>query len=140
MNKIDNKTLTVLSDHTSVVEVSWVDSRPSVKKTDVKEILGWELKDEGLCKGDTCVPVPSDSTSSSSGLVDLLTLAEALGFSTVVDVEAGFLAIDCFSSLRQNALSERKAPDLNLPDLDGTLRSLSEWSDKKKLLVAFSSW
>ncbi|MBH01790.1 MAG: hypothetical protein CL469_03905 [Acidimicrobiaceae bacterium] len=140
MDKMDNKTLTVLSDHTSVVEVSWGNSKPCIKKSDVQEVLGWELKDEGLCKETTCVPVPSDLTSDSSEFVDLLTLTEALGFSTVVDIESGFLAIDTFSSLRHSALSERKAPDIKLPDLDGTMRSLSEWSDKKKLLVAFSSW
>ena len=137
---MDNKTLTVLSDHTSVVEVSWGNSKPCIKKNDVQEVLGWELKDEGLCKETTCVPVPLDSTSGSSEFVDLLTLTEALGFSTVMDIEAGFLAIDTFSSLRHSALSERKAPDIKLPDLNGTMRSLSEWSGKKKLLVAFSSW
>ena len=137
---MDNKTLTVLSDKTSIVEVALENSRPCIKKTDVKEVLGWELKDEGLCKETTCLPVPADLASSSSEFVDLLTLTEALGFSTVLDIEAGFLAVDCFSSLRHSALSERKAPNLNLPDLDGTIRSLSEWSDKKKLLVAFSSW
>jgi len=137
---MDNKTLTVLSDHTSVVEVSWGNNKPCIKKSDVQEVLGWELKDEGLCKEATCVPVPLDSTSDSSEFVDLLTLTETLGFSTVMDIEAGFLAIDSFSSLRHSALSERKAPDIELPDLNGTMHSLSEWSDKKKLLVAFSSW
>jgi hypothetical protein len=137
---MNNKTLTVLSDHTSVVEVSWEKSKPCIKKSDVQEVLGWELKDEGLCKKTTCVPVPSDLTSDSSEFVDLSALTEALGFSTVIDTEAGFLAIDSFSSLRHSALSERKAPDIKLPDLDGTMRSLSEWSGKKKLLVAFSSW
>ena len=137
---MDNKTLTVLSDHTSVVEVSWEKSKPCIKKSDVQEVLGWELKDEGLCKEATCVPVSLDSTSDSSEFVDLLTLTETLGFSTVMDIEAGFLAIDSFSSLRHSALSERKAPDIELPDLNGTMHSLSEWSDKKKLLVAFSSW
>jgi hypothetical protein len=84
--------------------------------------------------------LPSDLTSNSSEFVDLLILTEALGFSTVTDIESGFLAIDNFFSLRHSALSERKAPDIELPDLNGDKRFLSEWSDKKKLLVAFSSW
>jgi len=137
---MNNKTLTVLSDKTSVVEVSWENNKPCINKIDVKEVLGWELKNEGLCKETTCVPVPADLASGSSEFVDLLTLTEALGFSTVLDIEAGFLAIDSFSSLRHSALSERKAPDIELPDIDGTIRPLSEWSGKKKLLVAFSSW
>jgi hypothetical protein len=140
MSKTNNKTLTILSDHTSVIEVFWENSKPYIKRDDVQEVLGWELKTEGLCKETTCVPLPSDLTSNSSEFVDLLILTEALGFSTVTDIESGFLAIDNFSSLRHSALSERKAPDIELPDLNGDKRFLSEWSDKKKLLVAFSSW
>ena len=73
-------------------------------------------------------------------IFDLLQLAETLGFSTVLDYESNFLAIDTFSALRASALSDKKAPDIKLPDIDGNVRFLSEWSDKKKLLVAFSSW
>tara|TARA_B100000686_G_C16775852_1_gene968412 strand:- start:1428 stop:1850 length:423 start_codon:yes stop_codon:yes gene_type:complete len=140
MNKSNNETLTVLSECTSTVKVSWEDSRPFIHNDDVHKILGWELKPEGLCREETCIPVSNLPDSVESETVDLLTLTEVLEFSTVIDREAGFLAIDSFSSLRTSALLERKAPDICLPDLTGDKRFLSEWSDKKKLLVAFSTW
>src|ERR1039457_2396672 len=33
-----------------------------------------------------------------------------------------------------------RAPAFELPDVDGKLHALSEWSGKKKALVTFSSW
>ena len=75
-----------------------------------------------------------------SGYVDFLDITNTLGFSNVLDVELGLAAVDTFSLLRSSALKDRKAPNIELPDVDGQLHSLSEWSDKKKLLVAFSSW
>ena len=107
---------------------------------DIKRILGWELKAEGLCKDNVCVPFSVSDDHVGSEFFDLLQLAETLGFSTVLDYESNFLAIDTFSALRASALSDKKAPDIKLPDIDGNVRFLSEWSDKKKLLVAFSSW
>jgi len=38
------------------------------------------------------------------------------------------------------ALREPQAPPFTLPDLDGRLHSLEEWRDRKKLLVALSTW
>ena len=140
MNQTNKKTLTVLSDITSEVEVLWEESKPLINQNDIEKIIGWELKTEGLCKGEICVPFASPVDHVESDFVDLLKITETLGFSTILDSESDFLAIDTFSSLRHSALSDKKAPDIKLPDLDGNVRFLSEWSDKKKLLVAFSSW
>ena len=140
MNQLDKKNLTILSDDASEIEVLWKDGKPLINQGDIKRILGWELKDEGLCKDNVCVPFSVSDDHVGAEFFDLLQLAETLGFSTVLDYESNFLAIDTFSALRASALSDKKAPDIKLPDIDGNVRFLSEWSDKKKLLVAFSSW
>ena len=140
MNQLDKKNLTILSDDASEIEVLWKDSKPLINQDDIKRILGWELKAEGLCNDNVCVTFSVSDDHVRSEFFDLLQLAETLGFSTVLDYESNFLAIDTFSALRASALSDKKAPDIKLPDIDGNVRFLSEWSDKKKLLVAFSSW
>ena len=139
MEKKETSNLRVLTHSTYDMDAIWDDKRPFVKEIDIEKSLGWELKPEGLCKDDSCIPY-TPRNEPVSGFVDFLDVTNTLGFSNVLDVELGLAAVDTFSSLRSSALKDRKAPNIELPDTDGELHSLSEWSDKKKLLVAFSSW
>ena len=139
MEKKEKSNLRVLTHNTYDMDAFWDDQRPFVKETDIGESLGWELKPEGLCKDASCIPY-TPLNGPDSGYVDFLDITNTLGFSNVLDVELGLAAVDTFSLLRSSALKDRKAPNIELPDVDGQLHSLSEWSDKKKLLVAFSSW
>ena len=140
MNKPDSQTLTVLAEKTSHIEVVWKEGKPYIDKKLIQEILGWELKDEGLCFEDICVPLEKSEMFDDSSDVDLNSLLDALDFLSVLDSEAGFIAIETFSSLRHSALTDRIAPDIKLPDINGIPHRLSEWKSKKKLLVAFASW
>ena len=45
---------------------------------------GWELKPEGACKGDVCVPLPGD-VRRSDGTVDLEAFADTMGMALVGD-------------------------------------------------------
>jgi len=74
------------------------------------------------------------------GGVDLVAAAAAVGRPAVVDVDAGLAVIGAPADERHRALYDRIAPDFTLPELDGTPRSLSDWSGRKRLLVAFASW
>jgi peroxiredoxin len=104
------------------------------------EAIGWELKPSGLCRGDTCVPVPHTGALRVGDQVDLVAVAGALGRPVVVDLEAGMLAMALSSELRRQALDDLRAPAFELPDVDGKLHALDEWLGRKKLLVTFSSW
>tara|TARA_B100000579_G_scaffold263071_1_gene216766 strand:- start:1 stop:420 length:420 start_codon:yes stop_codon:yes gene_type:complete len=139
LEKKETNNLRVLTHNTYDIPAIWDDQRPFVKETDIEKSLGWELKPEGLCKDDSCIPY-TPLNDPDSGYVDFLDITNTLGFSNVLDVELGLAAVDTFSLLRSSALKDRKAPNIELPDVDGQLHSLSKWSDKKKLLVAFSSW
>ena len=101
---------------------------------------GWELKPEGLCRGDVCVPVRDRSTLVSDGdLVDLAAVGETLHVRYVVDAAEGVAAFDRADPAAP-ARDELEAPDFTLPDLDGTPVSLSDYDGRKKLLLAFASW
>jgi peroxiredoxin len=104
------------------------------------DALGWELKPHGLCREDTCVPVPDMAAIKVGDQLDLVEVAGALTRPVVVDVDAGVMAIALSSERRRQALDDLRAPAFELPDVDGKLHRLDEWLGKKKLLVTFSSW
>ena len=94
---------------------------------------GWELKPEGACKGDVCVPL---GRSASDGF-DLVAAANRLGMAIVADADAGLWSIGP-ESLGGRSLATAVAPDLCLPDvLTGADVKLSSLRGKK---VVIASW
>jgi hypothetical protein len=94
---------------------------------------GWEIKPEGACKADVCVPLPS------TGDFDVRATAERLGMAVVADREAGLWAIGP-QSLGGRALVSAEAPELALDDLDGHEFRLSSLRGQKVLLVAWAPY
>jgi len=117
-----------------------VDGRVLTTAGDIAVALGWELKPEGLCRGDVCVPVRADAQVGDGDRIDLGSVASVLGMATMVDEQAGLVAVSSPAADRRAALKGRVAPGFALPDLDGNLRTLEEFKDRKRLLIAFASW
>jgi hypothetical protein len=95
---------------------------------------GWELKPEGLCKADRCVPLPDDRGDH----LDVRVLAQRLGMALVCDDEHGLWALGPESGGR--ALLSAELPEITLPDRDGNPFSLSSLLGTKVLLLAWASW
>ncbi len=131
---------TILAENTTTPDVFWDAGRPIVDPSDLAAILGWELKPEGLCQGDSCVPIPDWSSLEHPAGIDLTAVADTLGRPVVVDPDARMVAVGIPSSERHRAPLNRQAPDVRLLDLQGAQRGLSEWSGTRRLLVAFSTW
>ena len=132
--------ITVLGDDARAVEGTWTDGRATVPAAALPAAIGWELKPEGLCQADVCVPVPDRAALGDDDAIDLSAVAAALDRPAVVDETRGLVAVGQPGATRRAALRDRIAPDFTLPDLDGVPRTLSGWRGKKRLLVAFSSW
>ncbi len=96
----------------------------------VAQRLGWELRAEGLCRDDVCLPLPPDPSVAQ--------LAQRLRRPLVHDPEAGLWALGPPADTR--VLSSAAAPDVLLPDLDGRLFELRSLRGKKVLLLAWASW
>src|SRR3954449_6913827 len=135
-------TVTIVSDATSDVEADIVGGRVLVAVDSLPAALGWTLKPEGLCRADTCVPVQASERRALfvGERLDLSATAAALGIPTVVDADAGIVAVALDREHRRAALELLVAPDVVLRDLDGAPHALSEWRGQKRLLHAFSSW
>ncbi len=103
------------------------------------EHTGWELKREGLCRDEVCVPV-RDPELVVDGLVDAARVAAALGRPVVVDGPAGVVAWGESSSARRGPIESGIASDFTLPQLAGGSFTFSSLGRRKKLLLAWASW
>jgi hypothetical protein len=106
----------------------------------VKRALGWELKPQGLCKDERCVPVRDRARLLRGDAIDLHALAELLGQPLAIDVAERVACLGTSAQERGAQLASLDAPDFTLPDLDGKLHSLSDYRGKKILFVAYASW
>ena len=104
----------------------------------VEQTLGWALKPEGLCRGDTCIPVRDRAALVGGDGIDLATLARVLDRPLASD--AGVAVLGASADDRSRRLASMEAPDFTLPDLQGRLHSLSDHRGRKALLIAWASW
>ena len=133
-------TATIISDDVRRAEATTADGRLLVAPERLVDALGWELKPEGLCRDDVCVPVRDRASLFVGDDVDLAAAAAALGRAAVVDALGGIAAVAMDAEGRRQALDSLRAPTFVLDDLDGHPHLLEEWRGRKKLLVAFASW
>ena len=105
----------------------------------LQQALGWQLKPEGLCQGDVCIPV-RDRSFVDGDAIELQGFAEALGRPLALDAETRTAALGTPAASRAASLTTLEAPDFTLPDLTGREHSLSAYRGKKVLLIAYSSW
>ena len=93
---------------------------------------GWEIKPEGACKAEVCVPLDRLG-------FDLVRTAERLRMALVRDEDAGLWALGP-ESLGDRALLTAEAPELVLDDLDGRPFRLSSLRGQKVVLVAWAPY
>ncbi len=94
---------------------------------------GWEIKAEGACKGDLCVPLDQADD------FDLESTTDRLRMALVHDDDAGLWAIGP-ESLGDRALVTAEAPELRLPDLDGNEFVLSSLRGQKVVIVSWAPY
>ena len=111
-----------------------VDS-PRVGLDALERATGWEIKPEGACKADRCVPLPDGSVGD--GTADLHALADRLGMG-VAESGSGLWALGPESGGR--ALASAELPDVELPDRNGRPFALRSLRGTRFLLLAWASW
>jgi len=104
------------------------------------EALGWELKPEGICQGDVCVPIPPSSNVVRDGEIDLVAFAGLLHRPLALDLEEHAAFLGAAAEDRTAQITSLEAPDFTLPDLQGRPHSLSDYRGQKVFLVAYASW
>jgi hypothetical protein len=98
---------------------------------------GWQLKPEGLCRGEVCVPITNATTAS--GDIDVTSVAERLGMPLEHDEASSSWALGP-STLGGRALETAALPSIVLEDRHGNPFDLAALHGRKTLLVAWASW
>ena len=98
---------------------------------------GWELKPEGACKAEVCMPLPK-SVRRADGRVNVPAVAEALGMGLVADETHALWALGPVSGGR--ALTTAVAPEITLPARDGNPFRLGSLQGTKVFLCSWASW
>lgn len=111
---------------------------------DLRAASGWELKPEGPCMGERCVPIPpgreAEFLRDGGRRFNLAALARLLGNPIAHDDRHGVWAFGAAPAERNQALRTLEAPDFTLPDLDGRMHSLADYKGMKRILMAWASW
>lgn len=93
---------------------------------------GWEIKPEGACRGDVCVPL-------GGGPFDVASAAEKLRMALVHDAGVGVWALGP-DTVSGRALASAEAPDLVLPDIHGNEFRLSSLRGEKVVIVSWAPY
>ena len=101
---------------------------------------GWDLRPEGLCRGDVCVPRRDGDGLLADDRVDLAAFAALMQRPLAYDADAAIAVLADAPGEHAAAFDARVAPAWTLPDLDGIPVSSSDFAGRKKLLVAWASW
>jgi hypothetical protein len=99
---------------------------------DFRRLTGWEIKPEGACKGEVCVPLSGES-------FDVVATAQRLGMALVDSPQDGLWALGP-ETLSGRALTTTDTSDFALPDLDGNEFRLSSLNGQKVLLLAWAPY
>jgi len=115
-----------------------------LNSADLRSATGWELKPEGVCKGDVCVPIPPtrsvEFVRDGGNSFNLAAFGRLMGQPVLHDDKNAVWMFGESAESRDNTLASLEAPDFGLPDLDGRMHRLSDYRGKKVLLAAWASW
>lgn len=107
---------------------------------------GWELKPEGVCKDEICVPVPDARRPAlirnepAGASVNLTEFARLIEQPVAHDEKQAVWYFGPAGWDWKSRLSSRMAPDFALPDLSGRMHSLAELQGMKRFLLFWASW
>lgn len=113
-----------------------ISTSATVDRTAFEQRTGWQLKPEGACKGEVCIPLADPPTGDT---IDLASIADQMGMALVHDADHGVWALGP-EALGGRALATAEAPNLTLPQLDGSTFELASLRGKKVFLYAWSPY
>jgi len=99
---------------------------------------GWEIKPEGACRDDVCVPLPA-LDPNRDGRIDVTVVAERLGMPVAHDEAHGLWALGPRSGERR-VLDDARMPELVLQDFDGGAFDVADLRGRRVVLIAWASW
>ena len=125
---------------TMAVEIASNFGEFAISLDDFARATGWQLKPQGLCIAEICVPVRDAKTLTNQTQIDLVEFARVTNQNIVVDQERKVAALGEHADTRSETMTSLDAPDFRLPDIHGRQVSFSDFNRRKRQLLAWSSW
>jgi len=110
----------------------WVDA------AQFRTLTGYDLKPEGACRDDVCVPLTSGVSRGDE--IDAAGFWRLTQHPVLRDRTATVWLFAESALQRRRTLESLEAPDFTLPDLHGVEHSLSDFRGKKVFLATWASW
>ena len=113
-----------------------------INPNDLKRVNGFEVKPEGACYGEICVPLSDQILQTVNGekLFNLTAFSRLLDQPYVRDLEAAVWSFSEIPVKRKNMMVDAIAPDFSVTDRGGQVINMSDLKGKKALIVTWSSW
>lgn len=113
-----------------------------IRPEDLPRINGFELKPQGACYQDLCIPLNDQLLKSHDGTqwFDLTAFADLLEQPWVADQAASVWSFGEVPAKRENMLVNGMAPEFEVTDRSGNVVTLADLKGKKALIVTWSSW
>ncbi|MBW8826079.1 MAG: hypothetical protein JF603_06995 [Acidobacteria bacterium] len=104
---------------------------------ELRRSTGWEIKPEGACKDDRCVPLPGVETRAD-GTIDVRAFADRMGMPVAGDETHGLWALG--PQAGASVLQSAQVSEIVLPDFAGNAFDVASLRGRKVLLLAWASW
>jgi hypothetical protein len=109
----------------------------TLRPDELAAATGWEIKPEGACKDDECVPL-TDLVPAADGTVDVKAFAERMDMPLVTDDRHAIWALGPRAG--GSVLASVDLPDLVFSDFDGDTFDITALRGRKVFLLAWASW
>lgn len=113
-----------------------------IRPEDLQRVNGFELKPEGACYQDMCIPMNDRLLVEQDGRqwFDLTAFADLLEQPYVADEEERVWSFAEIPAKRENMMVNAMAPDFEVTDREGKVIRMADFAGKKALIVTWSSW
>lgn len=113
-----------------------------IRPEDLKRVNGFELKPEGACYQDMCIPMNDRLLTELDGKrwFNLTAFADLLEQPYVADVESRVWSFAEIPAKRESMMVDAMAPDFEVVDREGKVVRMADYKGKKALIVTWSSW
>jgi hypothetical protein len=113
-----------------------------ISPEDLPRVNGFELKPQGACYADMCVPMNEHLLVEQGGKqwFDLAAFADLLGQPYVADKDANVWSFAEIPARRDSMMVDGMAPDFEVTDRAGKVIRMTDLKGKKALIVTWSSW
>ena len=109
-----------------------------ILKADLPAVNGFELKPQGACREEICIPIPRPMMRGNE--FNLTAFSQRVGQRVVADPAQRVWSFGEIPVVRGAFLESRMAPDFSVPDRKGKPVRLSQFRGKKVLVVTWASW